>query len=134
MVHTAVVLPRTLLDQLRGDAERSERGLSTEIRQRLLSTYHSEGAPRDAETTELVHFIESLADSLARDLGKKWHESEYAKAALAGGVLTFLRPSGAVRDIPGHTDNPETVGHTHGRLIMAARRTAREAGHGPETD
>jgi hypothetical protein len=82
----------------------------------------------------LVEFIESLADRLARDLGKKWHESEYAKAALAGGVLAFLRPNGAVRDIPGHTDNPETVGRTHQRWIMAERRTAREAGHGPEGD
>ena len=35
MVHTAVVLPRDLLEQLRKDAEASGRGLSTEIRQRL---------------------------------------------------------------------------------------------------
>ena len=71
MVHTAVVLPRDLLERLKTDGERSERGLSTEIRRRLVATYGE--VPRDAETTDLVEFIQMLADSLGRDVGK-WHE------------------------------------------------------------
>jgi hypothetical protein len=127
MVHTAVVLPRALLEQLRTDAERSERGLSTEIRQRLQLTYDLEGLPRDSATAELVEFLKNLADNLAGDLGKRWHESRYALAAFTGGLLTFMAqyaPEGdaGVRDIAGHTDSPEAVGRTHARIIMAAQR------------
>ena len=50
MVHTAVVLPRDLLERLRRDAKASDRGLSTEIRQRLQLTYDQEGLPSDPET------------------------------------------------------------------------------------
>ena len=121
MVHTAVVLPRDLLERLRTDAKRSERGLSTEIRQRL-ANYDVD----DPETKSLIECIKSLANNLASDLGKSWHESEYAKAALAGGIMAFLGPLSAARDIPGHTDNPETVGRTHARLITAARRGGEE--------
>jgi hypothetical protein len=126
MVHTAVVLPQDLLKRLRTDAERSERGLSTEIRQRLQLTYDLEGLPRDPETSDLIEYIKSLANNLASDLGKKWHESSYALAAFTGGLMTFLAqhvPKGdqGKRDIAGHSDNPETVGRTHARLIMAAR-------------
>jgi Arc-like DNA binding domain len=123
MVHTAVVLPRDLLERLRTDAERSERGLSTEIRQRLQTAYGQEGMPSDPETTALVHFIKNLSDNLAADLGKKWHESTYALAAFTGGVLTFLgkyapENGAGARDIPGHSDSPEAVGRTHARLII----------------
>ena len=83
MVHTAVVLPRDLLKRLKADGERSDRGLSAEIRQRLLVTYDSAAPPRDPQLTELIEYIETLADNLARDLGKKWHQSKYARAALA---------------------------------------------------
>jgi hypothetical protein len=127
MVHTAVVLPRDLLSQLRTDAERSKRGLSTEIRQRLLVTYNSAAPPRDPQLTEFIEYIETLADSLARDLGKKWHEKKYARAALAEGIYDFLGPYDGTRDIPGHTDPPGPVGRTHGRLIRAARSGAQEA-------
>lgn len=127
MVHTAVALPRDLLDRLRADAERSERGLSTEIRQRLLLSYGHEGLPGDPETNDLIERIKALANNLAGDLGKKWHQSRYALAAFKGGLATFLAPYApegdeGVRDIAGHTDNPEAVGRTHARLIMAARR------------
>ena len=131
MVHTAVVLPRDLIERLKTDAERSERGVSTEIRQRLLLTYDLEGLPRDPETSDLIECITSLAENLAGDLGKKWHESKYALAAFKGGLDQLLEPytleSGETRDIPGHTDMPEAVGRTHARLIMRARSGAHEA-------
>lgn len=127
MVHTAVVLPRGLLERLKRDADVSDRGLSTEIRQRLQRTYDLEGLPRDPETSDLVESIKSLANNLAGDLGKKWHKSRYALAAFKGGVLTFLapfQPEGDlnVRDADDPSDSPEVVGRTHARLIMAARR------------
>ena len=115
MVHTAFVLPRDLIERLKADAERTDRGLSTEIRQRLQLTYDLEGLPRDPETSDLIECITSLAENLAGDLGKKWHESKYALAAFKGGLATFLAPyapegdEGAY-DIPGHTDKPEAVG------------------------
>lgn len=186
MVHTAVVLPRGLLDRLRKDAERSALGLSTEIRQRLVATY--ERASGDAQTTTLIEFIKLLAESITCDLGK-WHENENAKAAFIAGVFEFLRPHGVdsfqsfaeryviarapsfkreaeredawrtlldartvyqqmvqmgrnvehpeetrdirspeeslqstVHDIARHSDDPETVGRTHARMVMAAQR------------
>jgi hypothetical protein len=180
MVHTAVVLPRDLLERLKTDGERSERGLSTEIRQRLVATYGV--VPRDAETTELVEFIQMLADSLGRDVGK-WHENEMAKAAFVAGLLEFLRPDApdrlqsfveryviaraptfkpeaereeawraildalsihrqimhsprnvdhtekvgpepTVPDQASRSDDPETVGRTHARTVIAARQRA----------
>jgi hypothetical protein len=127
MLHTAVVLPQDLLKRLRMDAERSNHGLSTEIRQRLQSTYEGKGPPIDPETSKLVASIESLAESLVGDLRKKWHESRYALAAFKGGLATFLAPYQSdsdlnVRDADDHNDSPEVVGRTHARLIMAARR------------
>ena len=90
MVHTAVVLPRDLLGRLKRDAEASDRGLSTEIRQRLQLTYDLEGLPRDRETNDLVEAIKTLADNLAGDLGKKWYQNAYALAAFKAGVAAFL--------------------------------------------
>src|SRR5580704_18662430 len=103
MVHTAVVLPRELLGRLKTDAEASDRGLSTEIRQRLQLTFDLEGLPRDPETIDLVEAIKTLANNLAGDLGKKWHQHPYAWAAFSAGVASFLaqyRPEGDARVRP----------------------------------
>ena len=124
MVHTAVVLPRDLLEQLRGDAKASDRGLSTEIRHRLQLTYDQEGLPRDAKMADLVETIKWLADNLARALGMKWHEHPYAMAAFKAGVvelLTKYEPKGDENtraDAPvGERDPPEVVGRTHARFV-----------------
>ena len=140
MVHTAVVLPRDLLGRLKRDAEASDRGLSTEIRQRLQLTYDLEGLPRDPETSDLVEAIKSLADNLAGDLGKKWHQHAYALKAFRAGVAAFLaqyQPQGDegvrpdTRVVGEPNDPPDVVGRTHARLIMAANafvaRVARAA-------
>ena len=136
MVHTAVVLPRDLLEQLRKDAAASGKGLSTEIRHRLqlVDAQQMIDAARDPETKELTRTIENLADNLARDLGKKWHEHAYALTAFRAGVMAFLaqyKPEGdaSVRPdtrVVGEPDDPaEAVGRTHARLIHFAT-------HGPE--
>ena len=144
MVHTAVVLPRELLGRLKRDAEASDRGLSTEIRQRLQLTYDLEGLPRDRETNDLVEAIKTLANNLAGDLRKKWYQNSYALAAFKAGVAAFLaqyRPEDDESALPdtrvaGEPDDPpDVVGRTHARLIMGANAlggTEREFPNGKE--
>src|ERR1019366_282282 len=94
-------------------------------------TYDRQGLPKDLETDDLVNAIKNLADNLAGDLGKKWHEHEYALAAFKAGVAAFLaqykpdcdeseRPDARVVGEP--DDPPEAVGRTHARLIWIASR------------
>jgi len=160
MVHTAVVLPRDLVERLKRDAgtwqadaipgkhtgkweheiasgkkpdtetrKPSGRGLSTEIRRRLQLTYDQEGLPSDPPTSDLVEAVKNLADNLAGDLGKKWHEHPYTLAAFKAGVATFLaqyQPDGDASRRPdtrvvGAPDDPaDAVGRTHARLILVA--------------
>ena len=84
MVHTAVVLPPDLLEQLRKAAAASGQGLSAEIRRRLQRVDGLEiiEAARDPETKDLMDMFENMATNLAADLGKKWHEHAYALKAL----------------------------------------------------
>jgi hypothetical protein len=128
MVHTAIVLPQELLEQLKRDAEADQRGLSAEIRHRLRLTYLMESRD-DRETTNLLTAIRHLSDISARDLGKRWHEHPYAMAAFKAGVAAFLaryQPEGdeSVRpDTKGvgePADPPDVVGRTHARLIGIA--------------
>ncbi len=123
MVHTAIVLPSGLLGRLRKDAERSGRGLSAEIRQRLQFT---DGL--DPETRDLIEDIKSLADSLARDLLVPWHKTEFALDAFKAGITKFLgryKVAGNAADTPftGYADDApsDVIGQTHARLILARR-------------
>jgi hypothetical protein len=134
MVHTAVVLPRDLLERLRRDAEAREHGLSTEIRERL-RVYEQDRdleilMQRDHETKWLLEAIKLLADNLAGDLGKKWHEHPYALAAFKAGVAAFLgryQPKGDAsarpdtRMVGEPDDSPDAVGRTHARLLLRAQ-------------
>jgi hypothetical protein len=128
MVHTAIVLPRELLERLRTDAEASHKGLSSEIRERLKLTYALGGVRSDPETDDLLAAIKLLADNLARDLGKKWHQHRYVLKAFTDGVAEFLSrytimtegdengpPNTPLADEP--LDPPGAVGRTHARLI-----------------
>jgi hypothetical protein len=133
MVHTAVVLPRDLLERLKRAADERDQGLSTEIRQRLLVYEQDRDLAtllrRDQETDGLVASIKSLSDNLAGDLGVNWHEHPYALAAFKAGVAVFLaryKPEGDASARPdtrvvGEPDDaPEAVGRTHARLILFA--------------
>jgi hypothetical protein len=132
MVHTAVVLPRDMLEWLRRDAEASGQGLSAEIRAQLQVNYlmMKTKTKDDPETSSLLAAIRHLANFLARDLGKKWHEHAYALAAFKAGVASFLaryHPEGDERVRPdtrvaGEPDDPpDVVGRTHARNIGIAR-------------
>ncbi len=123
MAHTAVLLPQDLFGRLRKDAERSGRGLSAEIRQRLQFT---DGL--DPETLDLIEDIKSLADSLARDLLVPWHKTEFALDAFKAGITKFLgqyKVVGNAADTPftGYPDDApsDVIGQTHARLILARR-------------
>jgi len=118
MVHTAVVLPPELVAQLKVDAEANDHGLSAEIRQRLQSTYFSQGR----ETSRFVGAVRKLADMLARDLGTEFYEHSYALAVFKAGVAALLSrylPQGdeSVRPDGEGSDPPDVVGRTYARLI-----------------
>jgi hypothetical protein len=141
MIHTAVVLPRDLLERLKQDAEAAGQGLSTEIRGRLLATY-ADTPSRDRQTRELVEGISLLDDYVAADVGKRWHEHPYAMAEFRGGLAELLaqyqpegdehvRPEPAGRlqrsdpdRLGGQDDMPEPIGRTYARLI--SRQQQRE--------
>jgi hypothetical protein len=132
MVHTAIALPRDVLEALRSEAKKNGWGVSTEIRARLL-TADLIGASSDRQTTGLLRCIERLADKLARDLNQNWHEHPYALAAFKAGVAAFLakyQPEGDASACPNvvpgeHDDPPEAIGRTHARLVLKEHAAAR---------
>jgi hypothetical protein len=137
MVHTAVVLPRALLERLREDAKRSDKGLSTHIRERLLLTDFLMGQPYDRKTNDLVAAIKRLAENLTRDLGKEWHQHPYVLTAFKAGVATFLAKYKLEGDesVPpaGEPDDPpDAVGRTHARLIEIAIQEEEETRPSPD--
>jgi hypothetical protein len=138
MVHTAVALPRDMLERLKRDAEAAGHGLSTEIRVRL-------GTPeRDRQTLELLDAIALLAVYVKDDLAKEWHEHAYTFAAFTAGVnalLAYYQPEGDEKEPPDeihlqlrrlgysdrweaieNDDSPETIGRTYARLVRLALR------------
>jgi hypothetical protein len=131
MVHTAVVLPRDLLERLKRDAKAQGRGLSTEIRRLLQLILDLKGVlPRDKETADMVDSIQLLANNLAGDLGVYWYEHPYALAAFKAGVAAFLaqyQPPGDANVRPdtrvfGEPNDPaDVVGRTHARAIWVAK-------------
>ena len=126
MVHTAVALPRDMIDRLKSDAIASRHSLSAEIRQQLQLNYLLETDPEDLETRSLLSAIKHLSEFLARDLGTKWHQHPYALAAFKGGLAALLgryQPEGDERVRPGAMpgdpdDPPDVVGRTHARRIV----------------
>jgi len=126
MVHTAVVLPADLISRLKADAEANERGMSAEIRNRLMLTYLWQGSPIDRETKNILAAIRKLDDMIARGQNMRWFEHSYALAAFKAGVADLLSrylPDGdeSVRPNSERTgepdDPPEVVGRTYARLI-----------------
>jgi hypothetical protein len=132
MVHTAVVLPRGLLDDLRRDAAAHNHGVSAEIRAQLelYDLARQRRASSDVETKQLLSAIKLLSEFLARDMGAKWHQHPYALAAFKAGVEALLaryhldgderiRPDRQGAGKP--DDPPEIVGRTHARRIQIER-------------
>jgi hypothetical protein len=125
MVHTAVVLPRELLERLKKTAEAAGQGLSTEIRL-MLQVADFLRTSQDRKTLRLLTGIRSLSEKLERNVGKGWHEDAYAYRAFSAGVLDYLarqKPSGEGNKRPDTApeapddDPPEAVGRTLARLF-----------------
>jgi hypothetical protein len=83
-IHTAVVLPPDVLDQLR----RSELGVSEEIRRRVALTLEDDAY--DAPTRELVRGIMRLAAEVERETGCAWHDHSGAHLAFRQAILSRL--------------------------------------------
>jgi hypothetical protein len=132
MVHTGVVLPKDLLERLKADGMTSGRGSSGEIRHRLQVSYDQEAS--DSETRHLIECTRELASSITRDLGIPWHRTSFGRAAFKAGLLLIAAGYDVAvenaSDMPwtGYPDDapPEVVGQTHARLILAARRSAKD--------
>ena len=135
MVHTAIMLPIDLIEQLKRDSEAAGHGLSTEIRDRLRGTYAVQSSP-DAKTDGLVNAIRYLSEKIEHDVHRKWHEHPYALAAFTAGVREFLgrhalagdankRPD-AVPEAP--EDPPDVVGRTLARLFEISDENSEQIG------
>ena len=143
MVHTAVVLPRDLLERLRTDAAASGHGLSTEIRQRLQLHYPAPepAEQHDPKTNNLLRDIKQLSVFVAHIRGKKWHEHPRAFADFKEGVENVLaryEPEGDAmhsdRQGPGELDPPNVVGRILAGLTGTSPPSRLRAGHDENPD
>ena len=134
MVHTAIALPRDLLERLKADATASGEGLSTEIRRRLQVVDRLKTFASGHETRNLAVMVEQLAVNLADDLGAQWHEHAYALAAFKAGLLALLaqyKPEGDVNVRPKAgvfdelNDPPDVVGRMHAKWVWEAMEAVR---------
>jgi hypothetical protein len=143
MVHTAVVLPLGLLDDLRRDAAAHNHGVSAEIRQQLELYDRTRQRQRsfDVETKQLLRAIKLLSEFLAGDTGAKWYQHPYALAAFKAGVEALLaryHPDGDERirpdtqDAGKPDDPPEIVGRTHARRIQIEHHEAKRSEDEPD--
>jgi hypothetical protein len=128
MRHTGVVLPQKLLARLTTEGAKSGRGVSGEIRHRLQASYDLDGL--NQPTRQLIEDTKGLAESLALDIGRQWHEHEFVRKALKAGFAVFLEEydpeakRGPDVVFGGHPDDAphDVVGRTHARLILRARQ------------
>jgi hypothetical protein len=88
MVHTAVVLPRDMLERLKRDVGGSGRGLSTEIRRRLQASFGAEQQPSKPETDLLINLIKKIDQNLSLDAS--WSESALASEVFKWGVIDVI--------------------------------------------
>jgi hypothetical protein len=117
-IHTAVVLPRDVLEQLR----RSERGVSEEIRRRIALTFEQDSI--DPVTRELRDGLVDIAKLLRQDYAVEWYTWPPAyqafAAAMAKRIAEYAPPpgilasAGATKDML-REESPETIGRMRER-------------------
>jgi len=94
MTHSAVRLPRDLLERLKRAG--GERGMGEEIRRRLEASFEAEKTPSNPKTRELLEAISSFAEETNAYYGS-WSEDAFAFRVLKACVdmlLTSLEPKG----------------------------------------
>jgi hypothetical protein len=123
MVHTAVVLPPDLMEQLKKDSEAAGQGVSTQIRERLRLTYFGQPS-RDPKTANLLDAVRILSEQVERKYRTKWHESTDAHYAFKSGVKDLLDRHAVPANDPPHdtspagpVDPPDVVGRILASLI-----------------
>jgi hypothetical protein len=121
-VHTAVVLPREMLDQLRASGRERGRGVSEEIRERLAGSLLEDAA--DQKTRTLVAEMSQLAEEVRLDFGTPWHADMNAHAALVAAMddqLASHKPKEVSAAVPALfgpaniNDPPEVIGRALAR-------------------
>jgi hypothetical protein len=111
-VHTAVVLPAEVLEELR----QSERGVSEEIRAHV--SWRLNLNPVDNATLELLRDVARMAADVERETGAAWHTHAGSHATFRQALLSRLarlKPEGpmAFGERPHRADpndDPEEVG------------------------
>jgi hypothetical protein len=133
MVHTAVVLPADVIERLK----RSERGLSEEIRNRLVYTLFVDEF--DARTRELALAVMRLADDVRGHTGQPWYGGRQPFEVLETALQTYLATLKPVNELPSadFRDDPATLGRAIARndarrveVSEAARKVLRERDEG----
>jgi hypothetical protein len=124
-----VVLPPDVLEQLRA----SERGVSEEIRRRIVLTLEAE--TYDEQTRELAVDIMGLADEVTRQSEVPWHSNPKAHQALATAIQVWLEDHpptgfGAASAALFGPDHPETLGRSiakyYERFKAVRKKTEKE--------
>lgn len=116
-VHTAVVLPPDVLEQLR----RSERGVSEEVRRRVDRTLDEDAF--DEQTRALGDAIMWIADEVSRQVGHPWHVTVKGRQAVAVAIQHFLEASippteSLAVELLFGPDDPPTLGRTIARSFQ----------------
>jgi hypothetical protein len=136
-IHTGIRLDPAIVERLNAP----DRGLSDQIRERLLRTFADDDL--DAATRELCEFVVNIAAKLRADFGCEWHYAPRAHEAFAAAVadrIGIYKPplTGGASDLVywGPTnDPPDVLGrlrerddrrtHDYPSLRAAEERTAK---------
>jgi hypothetical protein len=126
-IHTAVVLPREMLDQLRESGRERGRGVSEEIRNRLGGSLLDDTL--DQTTRLFTGEILELAREVRRDCGAEWHADVNAHEVFSGAVADQLashKPTATSAAAASGTTTPPDDPAVVGRAIARAYRRDRE--------
>jgi hypothetical protein len=122
MVHTAVVLPPDMIEQLK----QSDRGLSEEIRSRLARTLFEDTF--DQRTRELAIALMELARSVQDHTGQAWHSGPQAQETLEIALQTYLaaiKPTAESKAV--FQDDAPTLGRAIARNFLQAEALSKAA-------
>jgi Arc-like DNA binding domain len=126
-IHTAVVLPREMLDQLRESGRERGRGVSEEIRNRLGGSLLDDKL--DQTTRLFTGEILELAGWVRRHVGTEWYADVYAHEVFSHAVAARLarhKPTATSAAAASGTTTPPDDPAVVGRVIERAYHRDRE--------
>jgi hypothetical protein len=86
-------VPRELHERLKTAAEKNNRGITAEVRERLEASLAPRAVNSDPKTQELLDAIANVARTIG-SFYKPWHESPYSLAVVRSAVATLLTALG----------------------------------------